>query len=52
MELFADPGLIELVFVFGAALGIGFWQLFALRRTPKPVDEKAPEGPTDQSRKG
>jgi len=33
MENVFDPGLIELVFVFGLALALGLWQLIDIQRT-------------------
>ena len=53
MSYFSDPGLIELVFVYSIALGLGVWQLIAIRRTRartraagQPTTDKRPVDPT------
>ena len=33
MAYLGDPGLIELGFVYSLAIGLGVWQLIAVRRT-------------------
>ncbi len=38
-------GLIELILVFGAVLGFGFWELYSLRRDKKRPGGRGGDGP-------
>ena len=47
MDILGDPGLIELAFVYSIALGLGVWQLIAVRRTLARM-RAATKQPTNQ----
>jgi len=38
-------GLIELILVFGAVLGFGFWELYSLRKYKKQKEREESEDP-------
>jgi hypothetical protein len=42
-------GLIELILVFGAVLGFGFWELYSLRRDKKRPSRSGDDPPGNDS---